>query len=324
MECCSKGKTLSACIKPMFKALIITIASLLFVVEALHAEPIVQHLTVVVPQVRPPFDKVFAEVVDGIRAKTDAEVTTISINDKITGSEMEQLLDKQPTADAIIGLGNQAKVLLEPLQNKYPIVYGATFLTPGKDAQNTEGISLTPSPRATFQWLHKIAPEIEYVHVVFDPQHNGWLIDYASKVAADFELTLIPHPVADARASASQFREILNTSNPADHAIWLMQRDPTLDEKAMVPDILSQAWSNNFVVFSSNPAHVPRGALFALYPNNKEMGTSLASLAEDKTNSGITPLEDLQIAVNVRTASHVGINFTRQEEKQFNLIFPNR
>lgn len=174
------------------------------------------------------------------------------------------------------------------------------------------------------RWLHKLKPEIKQVHVVYQEDYNGWLIRIAEQVAPGNQLTVVKHPVTNVREAATAFRTILNETDPTDNAIWLMQRDPSLDEKAVVPEILAQAWNKSFVVFSSNPSHVPRGALFALYPNNEAMGASLARLALDKQQKRIIPLEDLHIAVNVRTASHVGKNFSRREEQQFDLIFPNR
>lgn len=312
--------------KALFKKISLVAALLLFLTGNLRAEPENSSLTVILPQVRPPFDRVFAEILQGIQDEVNGHARSIVINDKSTSDELNALIQKGPPGP-LIGLGNQAKKLLEPLNRQYRIIYGATFLNPDKDEKGIEGISLTPSPTMTFKWLRTLTPEIRSVHVVFETDYNGWLIRLAKTAAKKQGLTLIEHPVVDVRQAANEFRKILNHANPATDAIWLMQRDPTLDEQAIVPDILAQAWNNNFVIFSSNPAHVPRGALFALYPDNEKMGNRLAKLAlepADPGDPGIVPLKDLHIAVNVRTASHVGKNFSRREEKQFDLIFPDR
>lgn len=280
-------------------------------------------LTVVVPSVRPPFDKVFEDILGGIRSLANGETNAITIDDTTTVDEIRSLLDKQSTRTAI-GLGNKAKTLLEPLEPDYHIVYGASFLNPDKEPATTTGISLTPDPAAIFKWIRVLTPEITHIQVVYNQEYNGWLIQRATAEAKRQQLILISHPVDSVRDAAGEFKTILSSTDPATHAIWLMQRDPSLDEKAVVPDILAQAWSKNYVVFSSNPAHVPRGALFALYPDNEKMGISLARLAMDQSSQGIIPLSDLLIAVNARTASHIGRNFSRKEEQQFDLIFPSR
>ena len=46
-----------------------------------------------------------------------------------------------------------------------------------------------------------------------------------------------------------------------------------------VPMALEAAWKRRLVVFSSNPLHVKRGTLFALYPDHELMGSALADLA---------------------------------------------
>ena len=307
----------------LLRNILVVFSLLVLPVSNLEAEPPTDILTVVTPQVPPPFDKVFGEILAGIQREAPGKVDSIEISRDTTSADIQASL-KSTTGTSVIALGNQAKKLLKPLGGKYHIVYGAVFLNPGEEPKAMRGISLTPSPQATFRWLKDLAPNIKTVHVVYQHDYSGWLIALADQAAPHYGLTLAKHAVDNVREAAVAFRNILDSEDPKSNAIWLMQRDPSLDERAVVPDILAQAWNKDFVVFSSNPAHVPRGALFALYPDNEKMGSSLAKLALTPDGHGIVPLSDLLIAVNVRTASHVGRNFTRREEKQFNLIFPNR
>jgi putative ABC transport system substrate-binding protein len=90
--------------------------------------------------------------------------------------------------------------------------------------------------------------------------------------------------------------------------------------------VLQESWSQDIAVFSSNFVHVRRGVLFSLYPDNVALGKSLAGLAQGMLVSGndgthgMLPLRDVQSAVNLRTAQHLGINPARQQG--FDLIFP--
>lgn len=107
-----------------------------------------------------------------------------------------------------------------------------------------------------------------------------------------------------------------------------MPQDPHTVDQNTLPDLLRKAWDQEFVLFSSNPAHVQRGALFGLYPDNVAMGERLGrmalALAEGKPlkNSSIEPLSDLLIAVNVRTADHLRLNLSKGVIETFNLTFP--
>ena len=80
-------------------------------------------------------------------------------------------------------------------------------------------------------------------------------------------------------------------------------------------------------VFSSSVGHVKRGALFALYPNNVELGRSLAASAQAALSSaghaarGVVPLKEVLVAVNLRTASHLGLQLGARQQS-FDLVFP--
>jgi putative ABC transport system substrate-binding protein len=93
--------------------------------------------------------------------------------------------------------------------------------------------------------------------------------------------------------------------------------------------VLQEAWGRNLTVFSSNVAHVRRGALFSLYPNNVEVGRNLAEFALDYLSSStppqrnVMPLKAVQLAVNVRTAAHLGVDIAGKQAT-FDLVFPEQ
>jgi putative tryptophan/tyrosine transport system substrate-binding protein len=92
-----------------------------------------------------------------------------------------------------------------------------------------------------------------------------------------------------------------------------------------LPLILKEAWDKNLTVFSSSPNHVKRGALFSLYPDNVAMGRRLAAMARNDAGApkeAIVPLRDLQTAVNLRTADHLGLDLSRRDRSQYSLTYP--
>ena len=97
-----------------------------------------------------------------------------------------------------------------------------------------------------------------------------------------------------------------------------------MDERAILPLTLRESWNRNIAVFSSNPSHVPRGVLFSLYPDNRAMGRTLAAMAVEEGNgaASIEPLGDLRVAVNLRTAEHLGLDLSSRQRREFDLVFP--
>ena len=98
----------------------------------------------------------------------------------------------------------------------------------------------------------------------------------------------------------------------------------TLDEQTILPLVLRQSWQRDIPVFSSTYAHVKKGVLFVLYPNNRAMGKSLAAMALRPADArkGLALLRDVSVAVNLRTASHLGLNISSEQQRSFEAVFP--
>ncbi len=92
--------------------------------------------------------------------------------------------------------------------------------------------------------------------------------------------------------------------------------------------MLKEAWNRSVPVFSSSYLHVRKGALFVLYPNSVELGRNLASSAlrtlSGDSRKGMLPLREVYTAVNLRTASHIGLNLSEQQQRSFDSVFPEQ
>jgi len=118
----------------------------------------------------------------------------------------------------------------------------------------------------------------------------------------------------DQRSAMQQYQNILANMDADKDALWLPLDTTTVNEATVLPLVLQEAWTRNLVVFSSNQAHVLRGALFSLYADDRAVGRHLADLVQqpDGTKSGIVlPLKDALLAINARTAAHLGIDVVR-------------
>jgi putative ABC transport system substrate-binding protein len=285
-------------------------------------------VAVIYPNVREPYRDVFMEIIRGIETGLGQSVKhyVLEGDDDTSAALLERVRDDQ--VDVVISLGRAGLSATKQLAEVFPVVIGAVMISPGQESKGQTGITLTPDPEVFFERLKDIVPSAKEVTVIFDPRQKAWEIERARKAAKERGLALNAFPTEDLRLSAELYRKVLAQIKDGSIAIWLPQDNAAMDEQTLLPVVLQEAWEKNFVVFSGNLDHVRKGALFSLYPDNFGMGRSLAVLALDRLKSGavstsaINPLRDLLLAVNLRTAEHLGIRFASRDRQQFDLVFP--
>lgn len=285
-------------------------------------------VAVIYPDVREPYKDVFMEIIRGIEAGLGQSVKhyVLDGDDDTSAALLERVHDDH--VDVVISLGRAGLSATKQLAEVFPVVIGAVLISPGQETKGQTGITLTPDPEVFFERLKSIVPSAKEVTVIFDPRQKAWEIERARTAAKTQGLTLNAFPTEDLRLSAELYRKVLAQIKDGSIAIWLPQDNAAMDEQALLPVVLQEAWEKNFVVFSGNLDHVRKGALFSLYPDNFGMGRSLAALALDRLKNGalstsaINPLRDLLLAVNLRTAEHLGLRFASRDRQQFDLVFP--
>jgi len=284
-------------------------------------------IAVLYPEIREPYRSVFSRITDGIRKQSRIRVETYALRDELDVSNLQAWLQSE-RSKVIIALGHRGLKAAQRLENSPPVVVGAVLLPPGASKNGISGVSLTPDPGMLFARLKSMQPQVKRVTVVYDPQRNEGLIRLAKTAAKAQGLELVALKAANLSEAAPIYREILRNRKSGSDAIWLPQDPNTVDDRIILPLILKEAWNSKLVVFSSNPAHIKRGVLFALYPDNFALGRSLARLALAQLNNnahpgpGIATLKDLLIAVNLRTADHLELKITSQQRREFDLTFP--
>lgn len=281
-------------------------------------------IAVLYPEVRAPYDRIFSDIVAGIKQGSKTSVATYVLKEG-DGQEKVSAWLQQSDVTTVILLGSRGKAIAGSLPADFNVIVGASILSDDNAAQGHIGISLSPAPSKMFTKLKELAPSVKTVNVIYHPQTNEWLVTLAKRTAKEHHLQLVATPASDVREAAKLYKKLLANDVEGESAIWLLQGDPTLDERGLLPTILSQAWNQNHVVFSSNPSHVKRGALFSLFPDNIRMGVSLSDKAQhvmQGKDRGIEPLEDLLTAVNIRTAEHLALKISRAQARKFNLVFP--
>jgi putative ABC transport system substrate-binding protein len=230
--------------------------------------------------------------------------------------------------DVVIALGAPAVQALREVPNDLRVVIGAVRAVTDVPAGRYTGIGLTPDPERIFDRVKGLAPQVRRVLVVYGPERGEWLSARAQLAARKHGLQIEERVAAGLHEAATLYREALADAKSTD-AVWLPLNASPVDDRVILPMILEKAWERRLVVVSSNPAHVRRGVSFAFYPDNKGLGTSLAALALQGTGkgkgevAGLQPLQDLLLAVNLRTAEHVGLHFSLEQQRDFDLVFPS-
>jgi putative ABC transport system substrate-binding protein len=285
-------------------------------------------VAVIYPELQDPYREVLSSVIDGIQEQSKLPVKLLPLAENYNRAQLNASIS-QGHFSTIIALGRTGLAAAQPWRNEIPIVAGALLLNPEKNEQGLSGISLAADPEILLARLAQLAPSVKRVHAIYSPESSDWLIQLARSAAGKRNFRFMAYKSEDIKSSALIYRDILNKSRPGEDAIWLLPDPVAVDDKVILPLLLKGAWDDSVLIFSSNPAHVKRGTLFALFPDNESMGRSLAKMAEDyathdreNTNNGIVPLRDLQAAINVRTAEHIGLFISDAERRDFALIFP--
>lgn len=275
-------------------------------------------LLVLYPDVRAPFSKVFKDISSGAEEGFKGKASSEAVSEKRSANK---LLNRK-TPDVVLALGKSSLSSLEKVDSKIPIVLGAV----SSQKYDYPGISMIPDPKVILGNLALLSPSVGRIHVVKKSKGPDLQLEGASSYLTSIGKELVVHESRDLREAANIYARLIDEAKEND-AVWILQ-DGSYVNSAILSLLLDAAWSKNLIVFSSNPVHVKHGALFAVYPDNKNMGASLGRLANDVLEGSVEPgmktLKDTLLAVNERTSNHLGISLSKEVKENVNLLLPAR
>jgi putative ABC transport system substrate-binding protein len=285
-------------------------------------------IAVIYPDIGEPYREIFEKIIEGIEDKAEIPVAKYPVSANTDIAALRNSLLRQNTK-VEIALGRQGLVTAKALNDGIEEVVGGVLTMPEEEARGQSVISLAPDPALLFVRMKALMPAARRVFVVYDPGFNGWLMKLAKEAARAQGLELVAYEAHDLRSAVRFYQEMFSQADGHSDVLWLPQDPITVEEGSILPLVLQKSWNQSIAVFSSNFSHVRRGVLFSLYPDNVAMGKSLADLATtilnsegDSASHGMMPLRDVQSAVNLRTAKHLGINTGRQAG--FDIAFPEQ
>lgn len=289
-------------------------------VNKLAGEPI----GVLFPDLGEPFRKIFIDIISGIEVHARQRVRAYPVSPNQNLQELAGVLKRNGTRVAV-ALGRQGMKAAAALDASIEVVVGGVSSVP--DGEKHYGVCLTPDPALLFAQLKLLLPATRRVVVVYNPQHNDWLVRLAREAARVDGLELLAHEARDLASAARLYQAAFAAAQGKQDALWLPIDATTVDEAVIMPLVLRQSWDHGVPVFSSSFVHVNKGALFSLYPNNAELGRTLAGLAGELLDGsapprGISPLRNVLAALNARTASHFGIRVDARLQRAFHYVYP--
>ncbi|MGB1245621.1 MAG: ABC transporter substrate binding protein, partial [Porticoccaceae bacterium] len=262
-------------------------------------------LAVVFPQVRQPFQKVYQTIAKGAAEGFAGPTSEIILDADKPATDLESRIADH----MVVALGGRGITELQPMTLAHPLVVGAV----SRRIPHVYGMSMVPEESLIVTKLHVLAPEVRRVFVIVRSHDN--IIDLKSAQLAFNQLgiQLHIHEAEDLRAAAGIYRKVIRSLGSGD-AVWIPSGDRFVGN-ALLSILLQASWKSEFVVFSSNPTHVKRGALFSVYPDNFQMGVRLGELARkiaegEQQQAGMEPLQSVFVTLNERTSNHLGILLT--------------
>ncbi|WP_284620035.1 ABC transporter substrate binding protein [Aquabacterium humicola] len=285
-----------------------------------------QSLAVVYPDIGEPYRSVFTKILEGIEQQARGRVASFAVGPAGLPADAQSELRKREVR-AVIALGRNGLKAVGALDRSVSVIAGGVLAVPESEARDFAVHSLTPDPSLLFARLRSLVPSARRVAVVYDPRQNAWLIRMARDAAKAHGLELMAHEADDLKAALRIYQTLVASFDAKRDVLWLPHDSATVDDAAVLPLVLQEAWDRNFAVLSSSVAHVRRGALFSLYPDNLALGRRLGgaamAAAGGHRSPGVLPLKDVRIAVNVRAASHLGLNLSNAQQA-FDMVFPEQ
>jgi putative ABC transport system substrate-binding protein len=277
------------------------------------------------PNASEPYKSIYQEIVSGVEDAKDndgpaSQLVTFSLVKDFDSQHIAQQLNSR-NIKKIIVLGRSGLQLARALANDFTVISGALPITPS----TIPGISLITDPEYLFRYLALVAPKVTTIHVAHS-QVNDWLIDLARSAAKSQGYQLDVKKVDSTKQAVKYYQTLFNVGLSQKDAIWLPIDRVSSQDKVTLPFILEKAWAQDVVVFSSKPSHAKRGALFSIYPDNYALGQQLYKMIQAFDNQPETQpfsaLISTLLAVNLRTAAHLGFKYSQDQKKNFQLIFP--
>lgn len=285
------------------------------------------------PQAKEPYKSIYQNIIAGSIDAASKNNQAIRLEKYIIkkGFNVDEIAQdlKSKNIEKVIVLGRSGLKLAKQLSKyssdnnteKFHVVSGALPISPN----GVSGISLITDPASLFGYLTQVAPKVERIHVAYSKK-SAWLIELAKLAAKEKGLSLHLQQVTSTAQAVKFYQQTFASGVSNKDAIWLPFDRISSHDKITLPFILEKAWAKELVIFSSKPSHAKRGVLFSTYPDNFALGSHLYQMVQElkqqPEQKSFAALKSTLLAVNLRTAAHLGLKYSSEQQQLFKLTFP--
>lgn len=283
-----------------------------------------QSVFVLYPEAPEPYREAFEQIIDGF-ARTVGRPLRRKMTTAATGpADLQEWLASEDDAPTVVLLGQQTQRLYDEVHPPGPSAWvGGTNALPGQTPW--PGVSLVIDPDLYLRTLRDLLPDIRRVIAIHHERDRVWVP--LVKQAADRAGTdVVFVAVADADSAVRRIAETLETLDSKTTALWFAKNTIGLDTELLYPFVLEEAWRRKIAVFSDTIAHAKRGFLFALYPDYAGVGAELGERVRGgarRPATGLTLTRAARLALNIRTARHLGVVPTPDLIRRASPLFPH-
>jgi putative tryptophan/tyrosine transport system substrate-binding protein len=280
-------------------------------------QALAQQVVILYPLVREPYAGIYRDTLAGIEQTYTGESRALPVR---PGAPLAPGLFAEDGPGVAVALGNGPARALAALRPSVPVITTATADIPFKVRHR---LAYYPDPPLLLEQLRRFQPKLRRVKLVAAPEIGAYT-ERVREVLGAAGLGLDVCPAGDLKAAADCYRALLDQA-AANEAIWILEGGRLL-EPALLSYILDAAWRRQLLVFSSNPAHAGRGALFALYPDNQAAGRQIGTLIEECLRQcGGDPsresyLRQMKVVLNERTSRHLGLDIAPEARQGVDLV----
>ncbi len=171
------------------------------------------------------------------------------------------------------------------------------------------GVSLDVPLDVQFAYLRRLLPTAHRIGVLYNPSETGSIVSEASAVATAHGFTLVPESVSEPAQAKAALAQLLEKSD----AIWSVADSHVFTPQTTAALIL-EAIRRRVPLFGLSTAQVRSGATAALYCDYVDVGKQTAESAlrilrgEPPDTIAVSPPRRAALAVNLRTAEHLGLH----------------
>ncbi|MCB1769305.1 MAG: hypothetical protein KDJ31_06330 [Candidatus Competibacteraceae bacterium] len=273
------------------------------------------------PEAPPPYQQVFEQIMIGVAQTVERSPETLALPPTPDRANIRHWLTARRGA-ALLLLGQRALQIYQADWTEGPVLVGALNALPGQVPW--PGVSLVIDPDLYLQTLHEVLPGIERVIAVYHARDDQWM-SWVQPAATQRGLRVDPIKVTDTESAVRELTHVFKTLDPQTTALWFAKSTLDLNTELLYPFVLEEAWRRKIAVFSDTVAHAKRGFLFALYPDYKGVGVELGQ----RLHPDVAPMAKgwaftraARLALNHRTARHLGITLRDDVIQRASLLFP--